>query len=74
MSLSGERSLLPAGFSDLLAPDAAPSTFAEKLIEMTSDRDRYRTMAWQARREYELRLNWPAFTDRLIQVFEAVRR
>jgi glycosyltransferase involved in cell wall biosynthesis len=57
-----------------LAPDAAPSTFAEKLIEMTSDRDRYRAMAWQARREYESRLNWPAFADRLVQVFEAVCR
>ena len=44
-----------------LPPEADATAYAEKLLEMTSPADQYRAMAWRARRDYEARLNWPAF-------------
>ena len=40
-----------------LSPEADPAAYAEKLVEMTADADRYRSMAWRARHDYEARLN-----------------
>lgn len=55
-----------------LAPEAGATAYADKLLEMTADRHAYHAMAWRARRDYETRLNWSVFTDRLWQVFDKV--
>jgi glycosyltransferase involved in cell wall biosynthesis len=58
------------GWTLPLEADAAP--YAEKLLEMTSVVDEYRAMAWRARRDYEARLNWSAFTDRLWPILQEI--
>jgi glycosyltransferase involved in cell wall biosynthesis len=55
-----------------LPPEAGAAAYAEKLLEMTADRELYRAMAWRARRDYEARLNWSVFTDRLCRIFDEV--
>jgi glycosyltransferase involved in cell wall biosynthesis len=55
-----------------LAPEADAAAYAEKLVEMTADPERYRAMAWRARRDYEARLNWSVFSDRLWRILEKV--
>jgi hypothetical protein len=39
---------------------------------MTFPADQYRAMAWRARRDYEARLNWPAFAAALWPILQAV--
>jgi glycosyltransferase involved in cell wall biosynthesis len=56
-----------------LSPEAGPAAYAEKLVEMTADSERYRSMAWRARHDYEARLNWSVFTDRLCGILDQVR-
>jgi glycosyltransferase involved in cell wall biosynthesis len=55
-----------------LSLEADAAAFAEKLLEMSADPERYRAMAWRARRDYEARLNWTVFTDRLWRILEEV--
>jgi glycosyltransferase involved in cell wall biosynthesis len=55
-----------------LPPEADATTYAGKLLEMTSHADQYRAMAWRARRDYETRLNWPAFIAALWPILQAV--
>jgi glycosyltransferase involved in cell wall biosynthesis len=55
-----------------LPPEADAIAYAEKLLEMTSSADQYRAMAWRARRDYDARLNWPAFIDRLWPILQDV--
>jgi len=55
-----------------LAPEADAAAYAQKLVEMTADPKCYRAMAWRARRDYEARLNWSVFSDRLWRVLEEV--
>jgi glycosyltransferase involved in cell wall biosynthesis len=55
-----------------LPPEADANAYAGKLLEMTSSVDQYRAMAWRARRDYEARLNWPAFIDRLWPILQTV--
>jgi len=55
-----------------LSPKASAAAYAQKLLEMTADPERYRTMAWRARRDYEARLNWSVFTDRLWRILDQV--
>jgi glycosyltransferase involved in cell wall biosynthesis len=57
-----------------LPPEADADAYAGKLLEMTSSADQYRAMAWRARRDYEARLNWPAFIDRLWPIMQEVSR
>ena len=55
-----------------LPPEADATAYAGKLLEMTSFSDLYRAMAWRARRDYEARLNWPAFIAALWPILRAV--
>jgi glycosyltransferase involved in cell wall biosynthesis len=55
-----------------LPPEADATAYAAKLLEMTFPDDRYRAMAWHARRDYEARLNWPAFIAELWPILQAV--
>jgi glycosyltransferase involved in cell wall biosynthesis len=55
-----------------LAPEADAAAYAQKLLEMTADPERYRAMAWRSRRDYEARLNWSVFSDRLWRILEKV--
>ena len=55
-----------------LPPEADAVAYAEKLLEMTAAIDSYRAMAWRARRDYETRLNWSAFTARLWPILQEV--
>jgi glycosyltransferase involved in cell wall biosynthesis len=55
-----------------LLPEADASAYAGKLLEMTSSADQYRAMAWRARRDYDARLNWPAFIGRLWPILQEV--
>jgi hypothetical protein len=55
-----------------LAPEADATAYAGKLLEMTFPADQYRAMAWRARRDYEARLNWPAFVAALWPILQAV--
>ncbi len=55
-----------------LAPEADAAAYAQKLLEMTADPERYRAMAWRARRDYEARLNWSVFGARLWRILEEV--
>ena len=55
-----------------LAPEADAAAYAQKLLQMTADPERYRAMAWRSRRDYEARLNWSVFSDRLWRILEKV--
>jgi glycosyltransferase involved in cell wall biosynthesis len=55
-----------------LSPETDAAAYADKLLEMTDNPDRYHRMAWCARRDYEERLNWAAFTDRLWRILDEV--
>jgi glycosyltransferase involved in cell wall biosynthesis len=55
-----------------LPPEADATAYAGKLLEMTAPSDLYRAMAWRARRDYEARLNWPAFIAALWPILRAV--
>jgi predicted amidohydrolase YtcJ len=55
-----------------LAPEADAAAYAQKLSEMTADPERYRAMAWRAHQDYEARLNWSVFSDRLWRILEEV--
>ncbi len=56
----------------LLGREANAADYARELLDMTVDPERYRTMALSARREYDARLNWRVFTDRLWRILDEV--
>jgi glycosyltransferase involved in cell wall biosynthesis len=72
-AVGGIPSIIESGCTGWALPlEADAAAYAEKLLEMTSDPDQYRAMAWRARRDYEARLNWPAFIDRLWPILQEV--
>jgi glycosyltransferase involved in cell wall biosynthesis len=49
-----------------LPPDAGASAYADWIEATRADRNAYERLAWQARREFQERLNWTAFGRMLI--------
>lgn len=47
---------------------ASPQAFGAPMLELFSDRARYEAMAMRCRAEYEGRLNWHAFGNRLVEI------
>jgi glycosyltransferase involved in cell wall biosynthesis len=64
----GIPAIVRHGDNGLLLPlDAQPSEYADAIVATFSDPARYAAMAHRAFDEFERRLNWPAFTQRLIE-------
>ena len=72
-AVGGIPSIIENGCTGWTLPlEADAAAYAEKLLEMTSVVDQYRAMAWRARRDYEARLNWSAFTDWLWPILQEI--
>lgn len=62
----GTGTLVRDGENGLLLPsNASPEAFAEAILAVWSDADRYQTMRRAARAAYETRLNWRAWGDKV---------
>jgi glycosyltransferase involved in cell wall biosynthesis len=64
-SVGGVPEIVHESWGGLLPPDATPDAFAEWLHLQYFDRNAYERMAWSARENYEERLNWGAFCQKL---------
>lgn len=51
-----------------LPPDARGEAYAQKIIEITNDPERYRQLCVSAREEYERRLNWDRWGARVARL------
>jgi glycosyltransferase involved in cell wall biosynthesis len=62
----GVSTIIRDGENGLLLPyDALPEAFAEAILAVWSDADRYQTMRRAARAAYETRLNWRSWGDKV---------
>jgi glycosyltransferase involved in cell wall biosynthesis len=62
----GTGTLIRNGENGLLLPyDAPPEAFAEAILAVWADADRYQTMRRAARTAYETRLNWRSWGDKV---------
>ena len=56
----------------LLPPDATAQDYAEKIKTVFSDRENYIKLRASSRREFETRLNWNVWGERVNNIFEDV--
>ncbi len=54
----------------LLPLESGAEEYADKIIELWSDSERYRALRQSSRREYETRLNWDVWLERIDKIFE----
>ena len=54
----------------LLPPDATAEDYAEKIKAVFSDKKNYLKLRQSSRREYETRLNWDVWGEKVNQIFE----
>ena len=54
----------------LLPPDATAADYAEKIKAVFSDKENYLKLRQSARREYETRLNWDVWGEKVNKIFE----
>ncbi len=65
----GIPAVVQHGETGLLLPlEAQPSDYADAIVTTFSDQARYRAMCRQAAAEFEERLNWRAFTWRMLEL------
>lgn len=53
----------------LFSPATAPKVWAEQISRVYQDPERYSLLIKRARQEYEIRLNWKAWSDGIEQIF-----
>jgi glycosyltransferase involved in cell wall biosynthesis len=65
----GIPAVVQHGHNGLLLPlEAPPSEYADAIVTTFADQGRYRAMCGQAFADFEERLNWRAFTSRLLDL------
>lgn len=69
----GIESIVQPGINGVLFPlEASPEDYAEEVIKWMADIGAYRSLARQARAEYEKRLNWDASIARFLHLVEEI--
>jgi glycosyltransferase involved in cell wall biosynthesis len=56
-----------------LEPGAPPKDYADWIERVYADRGTYERMAWAARQDYDTRLNWSSFCQKLMAVIKELR-
>ncbi len=51
-------------------PDASAASYCTRLLDLIRDRNRYRTMAHAARRQFENKLTWERFASGVVETIE----
>jgi glycosyltransferase involved in cell wall biosynthesis len=64
----GVKEVMKEKWGIALPVDADPALYARWAVENFFDRQNYEQMVWNARKDYELRLNWQAFGKQLEEI------
>ncbi len=70
----GISSVIRQGVNGLCLPaNAEPEQYAAEILGLLNNPERYRSLCLSSRDEYETRLNWDAWAQRMIDIFDQVK-